>query len=100
MLEAPNGSLAMTNPDLTQKLFSTIRGSGVSRGPDRWLGGVCGGIAAKLGVDPSAARIVFLVLALLPGPAVVFYILAWILLPDSTTNRILLESWLENRSAA
>jgi phage shock protein PspC (stress-responsive transcriptional regulator) len=59
---------------------------------------VCGGIAAKLGVDPNAARIAFLVLALIPGPAVTFYIWAWILLPDSTTGRIYLESWLSNDS--
>jgi phage shock protein C len=89
----------MTNPDLTEKFFTAIRNSGVSRGPDRWLGGVCGGIAAKLGVNANAARIVLLILALLPGPAVVFYLLAWIILPDSATNRILLESWLSNRSA-
>lgn len=86
----------MTFQDLTQRMFTAIRGTGLSRGPDRWIGGVCGGLAAKLGVDPTVARIVFLILALLPGPAVTFYIFAWILLPDSTTNRIHLESWLSN----
>jgi phage shock protein PspC (stress-responsive transcriptional regulator) len=49
-------------------------------------------------VDPNAARIVFLVLALVPGPAITFYIWAWILLPDSVTGRIYLESWLRNGS--
>ncbi|MGZ4661584.1 MAG: PspC domain-containing protein [Arthrobacter sp.] len=88
----------MKNPDLTNRLFSAIRSAGVTRGPDRWLAGVCGGIAAKLGVAPNAARIVLLVLALLPGPAVLFYLVAWILLPDSATNRILLESWLNDQS--
>ena len=73
----------MTFQDVTQKMFTAIRGTGLSRGPDRWLGGVCGGIAAKLGVDPNAARIVFLVLALVP---------------DSITGRIYLESWLSNDS--
>jgi phage shock protein PspC (stress-responsive transcriptional regulator) len=88
----------MTFNELTQKTFAAIRATGLSRGPDRWIGGVCGGIAAKLGVDPNAARIVFLVLSLIPGPAVTFYIWAWILLPDSTTNRIYVESWLSNDS--
>lgn len=88
----------MTFQDVTQKMFTAIRGTGLSRGPDRWLGGVCGGIAAKLGVDPNAARIVFLVLALVPGPALTFYIWAWILLPDNATGRIYLESWLSNDS--
>lgn len=91
---AQNRENAMTFQDLTQRMFTAIRGTGLSRGPDRWIGGVCGGLAAKLGVDPTVARIVFLILALLPGPAVTFYICAWILLPDSATNRIHLESWL------
>ncbi|MBT1001119.1 PspC domain-containing protein [Paenarthrobacter sp. DKR-5] len=83
-----------------EKFFSVIRSIGLNRGPNRWIGGVCGGIAAKLNVDPTLVRIIFLVLALLPGPAVVFYILAWILLPDSATGRILLESWLRNKSVS
>jgi phage shock protein C len=80
-----------------EKFFSTVRGLGLKRGPQRWLGGVCGGIAAKLNVDVAFVRIAFLLLALLPGPAFVFYLAAWLLLPDQR-NAIVLQSLLENRS--
>jgi phage shock protein C len=80
-----------------EKFFSTVRGLGLKRGPQRWLGGVCGGIAAKLNVDVAFVRIAFLLLALLPGPAFVFYVVAWLLLPDQR-NAIVLESLLANRS--
>jgi phage shock protein C len=79
------------------KFFSTVRGLGLKRGPQRWLGGVCGGIAAKLNVDVAYVRIAFLLLGLLPGPAVVVYLAAWLLLPDQR-NAIALESFLEKRS--
>jgi phage shock protein C len=79
-----------------EKFFSTVRGFGLQRGPQRWLGGVCGGIAAKLNVDVAFVRIAFLLLALLPGPAFIFYLAAWLILPDQR-NTIVLQSLLENR---
>jgi phage shock protein C len=79
------------------KFFSTVRGLGLNRGPQRWLGGVCGGIAAKLNVDVAFVRIAFLLFALLPGPAFVFYLAAWLILPDQR-NAIVLESFLDKRS--
>ena len=80
-----------------EKFFSTIRGLGLKRGPQRWLGGVCGGIAAKLNVDVAFVRIAFLLFALLPGPAFVLYLAAWLILPDQQ-NAIALESFLAKRS--
>lgn len=79
------------------KFFSIVRGFGLKRGPERWLGGVCGGIAAKLNVDVAFVRIAFLVFSLLPGPAVVFYLAAWLVLPDQR-NSIPLQNFLERRS--
>lgn len=79
------------------KFFSIVRGFGLKRGPERWLGGVCGGIAAKLNVDAAFVRIAFLVFCLLPGPAVVFYIAAWLILPDQQ-NSIPLQNFLNRRS--
>ena len=54
------------------------------------------GLAAQLGVSPTFARIVFLLLAVFPGPAVTFYLWAWLLLPDAS-GKIILESWLAER---
>jgi phage shock protein PspC (stress-responsive transcriptional regulator) len=80
------------------KFFSIVRGLGLNRGPQRWLGGVCGGIAAKLNVDVAFVRIAFLLFALLPGPAFVFYLAAWLVLPDQR-NAIALESFLDRRAS-
>jgi phage shock protein PspC (stress-responsive transcriptional regulator) len=79
------------------KFFSIVRGSGLKRGPERWLGGVCGGIAARLNVDAAFVRIAFLVFCLLPGPAVVIYLAAWLVLPDQR-NAIPLQNFLDRRS--
>ena len=79
------------------KFFSIVRGLGLKRGPQRWLGGVLGGIAAKLTVDVAYVRIAFLLFALLPGPAVILYLLAWVALPDQR-NVIPLQTFLDRRS--
>ena len=79
------------------KFFSIVRGFGLKRGPERWLGGVCGGIAARLNVDVAFVRIAFLVFCLLPGPAVVIYLAAWLVLPDQR-NSIPLQKFLDRRS--
>jgi phage shock protein C len=56
---------------------------------NRWLFGVCGGIAEKFGMNPLAVRIGIAVLAVvIPGvsvfPVVLLYILAGLLLPEDT----------------
>jgi phage shock protein C len=79
------------------KFFSIVRGIGLNRGPKRWLGGVCGGIAAKLNVDVAYVRVGYLLFCLLPGPAVVIYVVAWLLLPNQN-GTIALESFLTQRS--
>ena len=39
------------------KFFDTIRGLGLKRGPHRWVGGVYGGVTAKLNFDVAYVRI-------------------------------------------
>lgn len=48
---------------------------------DRVIGGVCGGLARTLGIDPVIVRVITAVLALL-GAGFALYIIAWILIPD------------------
>ncbi|MFK0072738.1 MULTISPECIES: PspC domain-containing protein [Arthrobacter] len=79
------------------KFFSIIRGLGLKRGPERWLGGVCGGLSAKFTVDVAWIRIGYLIFCLLPGPAFVVYLAAWLLLPDGKDDRIILQGFLQNR---
>ena len=62
--------------------FGWIRGLGVARGGDRWLGGVSSGLAYRWGVDPILIRGLFIVAALFLGIGVLAYGLAWLLLPE------------------
>lgn len=48
---------------------------------DRILGGVAGGVARRLGIDPTIARIGFVLGALASGVGVAVYVVAWLLLP-------------------
>ncbi len=49
---------------------------------DRWLGGVCGGIAAYAGVDVTLVRLLVVLGTVLGlGSLVVAYVAAWVLIP-------------------
>lgn len=48
----------------------------------RMIAGVCGGIAEYFGIDPTVVRIAFLVSLLIPGPQAIFYLVAWIVIPE------------------
>jgi phage shock protein PspC (stress-responsive transcriptional regulator) len=63
--------------------FDWIRGAGLTRTDDAWLAGVAGGIARRTGLDPLVIRGIILVVAILGGPALFLYAVAWALLPDS-----------------
>lgn len=61
--------------------FPWLRSLGIVRGTDRWAGGVCSGISARLGIDPVLVRGLFVVLALF-GAGLLLYGLAWAFLPE------------------
>ncbi|MDT0167917.1 PspC domain-containing protein [Pseudarthrobacter sp. BRE9] len=71
-----------TAPAPSTDFFGWIRSNGIYRGNDRWVGGVCSGIAHRLNVDPVIIRGVFIVLTLLAGIGVFLYGLAWAFLPE------------------
>lgn len=48
---------------------------------DKWIGGICGGLATLTNVPAWSWRILFLMTALLHGIGVLVYILLWILVP-------------------
>ena len=48
---------------------------------DRKLAGVCGGIAAYFGVDPTFVRIIWAVLILGAGVGLLAYVLCWVIIP-------------------
>lgn len=49
---------------------------------ERWIGGVCGGLAELSGLAAWAWRLGFVLLALCGGAGIVLYLLLWLLLPD------------------
>ena len=53
---------------------------------DTKIAGVCGGVAEYLGVDSTIVRLVWVLLVILPiplVPAVLGYIVAWIIMPKA-----------------
>ena len=49
---------------------------------DRWLGGVCGGLARVSGVDAWVWRLVFTLFTITFGFGFVIYLLLWIFVPE------------------
>lgn len=59
--------------DLKKKLYRSNK--------RRMIAGVCGGIGEYFDIDPILVRIVFLLLCLMGGSGVFFYIFCWIIIP-------------------
>ena len=49
---------------------------------DRWIAGVCSGLARRFGMSSSMMRVIFVLSCLLPGPQFIVYIVLWVLMPD------------------
>ena len=48
----------------------------------RWLGGVCGGLAAATGLEAWVWRLLFVLLGLWGGAGLLAYVLLWIFVPS------------------
>jgi phage shock protein PspC (stress-responsive transcriptional regulator) len=50
---------------------------------NRWIAGVCGGLAEWLGWSPTMVRILYVVVSVLSAafPGIMVYIVLWILMP-------------------
>ncbi|KFF58914.1 hypothetical protein JF66_15120 [Cryobacterium sp. MLB-32] len=82
MTDAPNSAPAPP-ADRVTRFFDAIRSAGIVRDQDRWIAGVCGGLAARAGLPPFVVRLIAVILVLLSAPAVFAYAVGWALLPDS-----------------
>ncbi len=76
--------------DPTTRFFDWWRSTGLRRSADSWLGGVAGGVATRLGLDPMIVRGALIVIAILGGPVLFVYAAGWALIPDQQ-GRIHLE---------
>ena len=55
---------------------------------DRMIAGVCSGIARHFNLDPAVVRIAFVASLLLPGPQILIYLVAWLLMPDEAASLV------------
>jgi phage shock protein C len=60
---------------MTKKLSRSI--------PNKMLGGVCSGMADYFDLDVSLVRLIFVAIDLVTGliPMLIFYVIAWIVIP-------------------
>lgn len=57
---------------------SLVRPSG-----NRWIGGVCAGLARRFGTSANTMRLIFVASCLLiPGSQFLIYIVLWVLMPS------------------
>lgn len=49
---------------------------------DRWLGGLCGGLAVSTGVDSWIWRLIFTLMFFMGGTGLLVYLLLWIFVPS------------------
>ena len=56
-------------------------------GKDKMLGGVCGGIAEYLNVDPTIVRFVWVLFTLAAGSGLLAYLIAWLIIPRNPAHK-------------
>ena len=49
---------------------------------DRWIAGVCSGLARRFGLSSGVMRLIFVLSCLLPGPQILIYLILWVMLPN------------------
>ena len=49
---------------------------------DRWIAGVCAGLARRFGLSTGMVRLLFVLSILLPGPQILAYLVLWIVMPS------------------
>jgi phage shock protein PspC (stress-responsive transcriptional regulator) len=81
----------MTEPNInpSKRLYRTREG--------RIIAGVCTGIAAYFGIDPTLVRLAFAVLTIFGGAGILIYLIAWIVIPEEGDGSSIAESFVSNR---
>ncbi len=71
-----------TTLDTTTSKETTMNNRLTRSTTDRYVAGVCGGIAETYNVDPAVVRIIFIVLTLMGFSGVLAYALMWWIIPE------------------
>jgi phage shock protein PspC (stress-responsive transcriptional regulator) len=50
---------------------------------NRWIAGVCSGLAYRFHLPPNLVRLLFVVSCLLPGPQFLIYLILWAIIPSA-----------------
>lgn len=54
---------------------------------NRIIAGVCGGLGEYFGIDPVIIRLIWILFCLAGGFGILFYIIAWIIIPRNPNHR-------------
>jgi phage shock protein PspC (stress-responsive transcriptional regulator) len=73
-------SKLLTPPAPAESVFQAINGLRRSNS-DRWMGGVCGGLAVATGMGAWLWRMIFVLLLLAGGSGLVAYLVLWFFVP-------------------
>ncbi len=62
---------------------------GLTRSSNRFIAGVCGGIAEFLGWSPTVVRILYVLLSIISAafPGILAYLILWVVMPNATTKQ-------------
>jgi phage shock protein PspC (stress-responsive transcriptional regulator) len=80
-------SRVLSGPAPAEPLFRALNDFRRST-TDRWIGGVCGGLAVSTGMDSWLWRLVFALLLLAGGTGILIYIILWIFVPVDTVSPV------------
>jgi phage shock protein C len=63
----------------------------------RVVAGVCVGLAAYLGVDPTLVRLAFVLLTVFGGLGILLYLCAWVVIPEEGDGASIAENLVKQR---
>ena len=59
---------------------------------DRWIAGICGGIAEHTGIDATLIRVILVIATILgAGSLVVIYLICWVVIPKELSSEVVTE---------
>jgi phage shock protein C len=59
---------------------------------DRWIAGICGGIAEHTGIDATLIRVILVIATILgAGSLVVVYLICWLVIPKEPSSEVVAE---------
>jgi phage shock protein PspC (stress-responsive transcriptional regulator) len=73
----------------TKRLYRTRSG--------RYVAGVCSGLAAYLGIDATLVRLGFVFLTFFGGLGILFYLAAWIIVPEEGEGSSIAETFVNKQ---